>query len=124
MRHEAILDATEDDGTSYRSHLELKARKGDHWAVNQLLGPDEPETLYYLVEWVYGLCGRSGASMSGIAPLSYGTISDWSRLMGTSPTDLEVQALILLDGVIRNPDQAKEPDDVTEPEPWPEQING
>lgn len=45
--------------------------------------------------------------------------------MDIEPTALEVQALILLDGIIRNPEQVQEEsDEAIEPEPWPEQKNG
>jgi hypothetical protein len=65
--------------------------------------------------------------MAGIAPLSYGTISEWARLMDIDITSLEVQGLILLDAVIRNPeqfDEDEEPDEPKDTQPWPEQNHG
>ena len=115
-----MLNRKGDDGSTKRSHLEVRARQGSQDAVNALLGPEPPDTLLYLMEWAYGLCGRSGASMAGIAPLGYGTIAEWARLMSIEPSPLEVQALILLDGVIRNPEAVDdEPDEPKDIEPWP-----
>ncbi len=42
--------------------------------------------------------------MSGVAPLTYGTIADWARLTGTEPEGYEVEALLLLDAVMRHPE--------------------
>ena len=75
--------------------------------------------MLYLVEWAYALCGRSGATMGGIAPLSFTTIRDWAMLMNRHITPLEVQALLAIDAVIREPDT----ETVPEPKPthaWPE----
>jgi hypothetical protein len=46
---------------------------------------------------------RSGVDMNGPAPLSYATIESWSRLTGTKVEPHEVEALITLDSVMRNP---------------------
>ena len=126
MRHECLLDKKGEDGETWQAHLEETIRRGGIGSVKaqrDLDGPGEPpDTILYLAEWAYALCGRSGSSMAGIGPLSYGTIAEWSGLMGIDPTPLEVQALIVLDAVIRNPE-------INEPKPdaieavihaWPE----
>lgn len=46
--------------------------------------------------------------MSGLAPLSYGTIMDWSRLTGHVPTAAEVDALFQIDVVMSHPDAGEE----------------
>jgi hypothetical protein len=60
--------------------------------------------------------------MDGVAPLSYGTVKAWAELMDIHPTPLEVQALIILDSVIRNPNPVAEPEPVTDTDAhaWPE----
>jgi len=128
VRHEVMLDRKDDSGT-LRAHLEEKARRGDARALEQLEGPEPPWDLMYLADWAYSLCGRSGVSMDGLAPLSYGTIKAWAELMGTDPSPLEVQALIQLDAVIRKPEPLEEEEqEGTLDEPgthaWPEKKSG
>lgn len=41
--------------------------------------------------------------MNGLARLSYGTIADWARLTGSRPTAEDVDALMMLDGVMMHP---------------------
>ena len=126
MRHHALLDKRADDGSTLRDHLEEKLRRGHTKALERLEGPEPPVEVLYLLEWAQALYGRSGATMGGLAPLSYGTIRDWAALMEIDVTPLETQALMWLDAVMRNP----EPD---EPEPvvrdvsddaWPEKSDG
>lgn len=124
MRFETLLNRKTEGGASERDHLLEAARRGSESAQEALEGPEPPETMLYLMEWAYALCGRSGASMEGLAPVSYGTIEAWSRLMGVTPDPLEVRALITLDSVIRHPErgeQEKEAEAPKKPEtPWPE----
>jgi len=104
VRHEVGLDRKGEDGATRRAHLEAAARRGSQAAVNALEGPDAPDSVLYLMEWAYALCGRSGATMGGMAPLSFTTIRDWATLMDIHVSPLEVQALLVLDAVIRNPE--------------------
>jgi len=76
--------------------------------------------MLYLMEWAYALCGRSGATMAGIAPLGYSTIAEWARLMNLDPSPLEVQALLVLDAVIRNPETNEPTHEPPEDVAWPE----
>jgi len=80
------------------------ARKGGKaraFYAEQLIGPAVPESLAYLRDWLFQLVGRSGVGMAGAAPLSYGTIADWARLTGNTPTPDDVEALLYLDAVLR-----------------------
>ena len=91
--------------------------------MEELEGPEPPDAMLYLLEWAYALCGRSGTSMEGLAPLSYGSIEAWARLMDIHILPLEVTALISLDAVIRKPERDEPEPEVTAPEdhtPWPE----
>jgi len=122
VRSEILLSRKLKDGSTERDHLLAAARKGNESAQEDLHVPDAPETLAYLIEWAFILCGRSGASMDGLAPLSFTTIESWSRLTGIYPDPLEVKALIELDAVIRKPER-DEPEKVVEEKaetPWPE----
>lgn len=70
----------------------------------ELEGPSAPACLEYLRGWLFELHGRSGVGMSGVAPLSYGTIADWTRLTGAIVRPEEVRALIRLDAVLLHPE--------------------
>ncbi len=55
------------------------------------------------MDWAHQLLGRSGIGMNGIAPLTYSTIGEWSRLTATPVHPHEVEALIVIDAVMRGP---------------------
>jgi hypothetical protein len=77
----------------------------------------------YLLTWAGEMCGRSGVSDGGYAPLSYTTIADWSRLTRQPVSHLEVEALIAIDAAMRTPDlpMEAEPEKVQAVTPaWPE----
>ena len=124
-----MLDKEQEDGSTWRAALEQKVRKGRkgaEQAQRDLEGPEPPEAMLYLKEWAFALCGRSGATMGGLAPLSYTTIRDWAELMDIDVSPLEVQALLVLDAAIRNP-ATDEPEPVPEepkPQAWPEKLDG
>jgi hypothetical protein len=93
-----------EDTTTQRDYLLASARKGNRDSQRTLAeAPKFPEAIRYLWEWADEMAGRSGVGMSGIAPLSFTTIRDWSELTGGKPTRAEVEALTRLDAVIRNP---------------------
>lgn len=72
-------------------------------------GPLCPDSLRYLLSWVQQLHARSGVGMNGFAPLTWGTLGEWSRMAGNAPDQEDIDALFLLDGVMLFPgDQAKE----------------
>jgi hypothetical protein len=97
--------------------MEAAARRGDAKALEQLEPPPCPEGAEYLVGWAYQLWGRSGAGMAGLAPLSHTEIAAWARLTGNDPDPLEVEALIVLDRVLLEPDSAAEQTKEEEPQP-------
>ncbi len=72
-------------------------------AIKQLEGPPFPEELRYLYEWGIELHGRSGVTMSGLAPLTYTTIDAWCRLTEIALEPREVQALMILDSAMLFP---------------------
>jgi hypothetical protein len=71
-----------------------------------LQGPEYPHELEYLRGWTSEMFGRSGASMSGLLPLSFTTIAAWSELKGVSVEPHEVDALIQLDSAMLYPGDA------------------
>ena len=100
----AHLAKPDDMGSPVRASYEVSARKGSPAALEMLARADAcPESLTYLRSWAYTLHGRSGVGMQGYAPLTYGTIADWSRLMGIDPLPHEVDALMQLDAILCNP---------------------
>lgn len=46
--------------------------------------------------------------MGGLAPLSYGTLAEWSKLNHTELSPIEVQALMYLDAILLTPDKKHE----------------
>jgi len=82
--------------------------------------------IMYLLDWAQALYGRSGATMGGLAPLSYGTIRDWATLMEIDVMPLEVQALVWLDAVMRNPEPVEPEPEERAPaqDAWPEKKHG
>lgn len=107
MRHEAALAKPGEDGVPRRDHLEASAAKGNAHAIAALAGPEFPEALGYLYDWLQQLVGRSGADLNGTAPLAYGTIAAWAALTDQWPTPYEVEALLTLDAVVRHPEPPK-----------------
>jgi len=73
----------------------------------ELRGPECPDSLRFLLGWLYELHARSGVGMNGMNPLTWGTIGEWSRIMGITPDADEVRALFLLDAVLLNPAEPK-----------------
>lgn len=82
-------------------------------AEKELQGvPDCPEEVEYLVDWARHLVGRSGFRPDGAAmPLSHSLIADWDRLLDLRVQPYEVEALTLMDVVLRDPDAGKDEDD-------------
>lgn len=72
-------------------------------------GPDCPEPLAYLVEWLDELHRRSGVTEHGYSPLSWPALAAWSQFTGNVPERCECDALFLLDTVRLNPGEWKEP---------------
>jgi hypothetical protein len=92
---------------SVRQDMERLAARGNARAQAALEGPEMPQEFRYLREWSDALFGRSGVGMSGVAPLSHGTVLAWSLTTGHRPTPAEVEALMLLDTVRRDPSIVK-----------------
>lgn len=97
-----------DDGVPRVQHLEAAAKRGSVHAIKALTPPPFPDALGYLYGWALALVGRSGASMEGPAPLSYATIDAWARLTDEAPSPEDVNALLVLDTVMRHPDTTTE----------------
>lgn len=88
-------------------HLERAAAGGSAWARSQLAEPPCPAPVAHLKDWAYELVGRSGAGMTGLAPLSYQELAAWAHVTGRHVTPLEVLGLMALDRVIRHPPDAE-----------------
>ena len=83
--------------------------------------PPYPEELAYLHEAAIALVGRSGVGMSGFAPVAYSEIVAYQQLTGRRFDEIERNALLTLDAVIRQPEAAKKPEPATgnRPKAWP-----
>lgn len=86
------------------AHLQYLADRGHPVAIAALQRPEHPPELDYLYDWFLELHGHSGVTMAGLAPLSWGTLADWSRETGHRLTSVERDALFLLDAVMLNPE--------------------
>ena len=113
VAHAARLDQPIKDASTGRQSLTFlltKARKQhgeDSPQVDALLeklnGPPMPACLAYLEDWSRALFGRSGEGMGGAAPLSPLVVESWARMSGYVIAPHELDALLVLDGVRRNP---------------------
>lgn len=117
MRYEVILEKEDEQGTSYRSHLEAAAHQGSVFARKRLEdAPACPEGLSYLKGWAYGLVGRCGYGPDGTAsPLTHTEVESWARLLDLRLEPYEVTALMELDRALRNPGSLEEEEE--EPDP-------
>jgi len=98
------------------------AAKGHKRAISELELPEVDNNDAYLIEWVYQLHGRSGASMSGLLPLSPTVIQAWAQLSDVEIHPWEVWALLYLDSVMLVSDKEVEhekPEEVTLPRVQP-----
>lgn len=107
VAHEARLaqrtNPSDPNSPTKRQGYEALAARGRASSQAALQAPDVPEEFDYLRQWSGQLFGRSGAGMSGVAPLSPSEIESWSRITGNAVTPAEVEALLFLDSVRRDP---------------------
>lgn len=89
------------DGAAQRATWELAAKQGNADALAKMQLPEFPESIGYLHEWFHELSAGRGASMNGIAGLTYEGIESWARLTDRSPEPYEVNALFVLDNAWR-----------------------
>jgi hypothetical protein len=66
-----------------------------------LHGPEIPDSLRHVRDWLYQLYGRSGMGMDGAAPLSHEELRAFCEFYDIRPTPDEVEALMMLDTVLR-----------------------
>lgn len=99
VEHETELNRPNADGVTLREIYAEKVRRGDRGAQAMLDGPEYPIELAYLDRWSLELYGRSGFTPSGIAPLSYETLTHWSAWTGNVPSPMEVEGLFALDAL-------------------------
>jgi hypothetical protein len=118
--HEAEMNTIDKDGVRVRDHYTELARRGRQDAIEKLEGYPLPDSVSYLYDWATHMVGRSGVGMSGLAPLSYGTVRDWATLTGNDPKPHEVEALMALDSVMRG--GVKKEAAKSEPEPQPVEV--
>ncbi|MFY7948348.1 MAG: hypothetical protein ACOVRP_03950 [Gemmatimonas sp.] len=139
VAHEARLNQPsnpkEAKSPTHRAVYRALAAKGDVRAQAALEEPPYPAALEYLRGWSRSLFGRSGIGMEGIAPLKPTEVLAWSTLSGHDVTPMEFDALLLLDGVRRDPSVLDDVPRETRPEPattpnvpaskrWPKRKGG
>lgn len=71
-------------------------------------GPEIPEYVAYLYEWAVELHGRCGVSSSSILPLSHQEVRAWAELRDIAIVPHEVDALMRIDAVLRNPETGED----------------
>jgi hypothetical protein len=94
--HTFALSKKEPDGATRRQHLEQVAA-ATGITPPDLVGPDLPLELAYLLQWWAELSAARGQGFSGPLPLSFTEIDAWSRLTGSALTAFEVSVLRDLD---------------------------
>lgn len=115
--------AGEKEKLSVRGYLlQMAERPGPEAerALDRLEGPPVPDALAYLWRWFLKLDAMRTYGMAGPNPLSADIIAAGDRLYGWGLDPLEVDALLVLDRVVRSPgdDDETEPE-ATEPPAWP-----
>lgn len=108
VRHEARMSAPVQTGGVVRDHVAAAVARG-MVPESELYGPEIPDAVEYLWRWHFELQrGRAFDGATGrVQPLGYRDVEAWARLMGRRPSPDDVDALLHLDAVARNPD-AKE----------------
>lgn len=101
--HESRLRQPAKDGTPVRVHLEGAAARGLASAIKALEGPECPDALEYLWSWFQELERVRTFGAHGPDPITYQQIEAWARLMNRRPTPDDVQGLLMLDAIARNP---------------------
>lgn len=85
------------DGTRYREHLEVLAKRGRPDAIAELKGPPEPVELKYLLDMFNSLERGRRFGMNGPEPFTWENIESWARLFDEDLEPHEVDALKLLE---------------------------
>lgn len=91
-------------------------------AAARLQGPDVPDALEYLWERFAVLDGMRTYTMGGANPITADAIRATAELYGWTLDRLELDAIRVLDGVIRSPDTGTETSEAEREEApaWPE----
>jgi hypothetical protein len=105
--HHAMLDkpADKDGKFTVREHIAAAVARGK-MSPEELDGPEIPDAGWYLWEWYGELAAcRTHSGVSGAPePITYRDIAAWAELMHRHLTPEEVEALLAIDRVSRNPD--------------------
>lgn len=112
IAHESRLNTSSNPkdvhAPTHRQVWEQLAAKDDARAIAALEAPAFPEWIGYLGVWSKALFGRSGVGMDGLAPLTHTTLAHWQQNTGIVATPAEIDALLVLDAVRRDPSLAKD----------------
>ena len=84
-------------GAPVRAHLEAAAKAGMAAARTALEAPLLSPAVAHVFAWWVELASHRGVGFSGPAPLSWGDLDAWSRLMGVTPTPYEWGLLAAID---------------------------
>lgn len=99
-----MLDERQNDGHTYRTHLENAARRGRKEAQDKLKGPGAPPELQYLLDWWGELKWGRRAGINGLEWFTWLDIQAWAALTERRITRREARALMMLDLASLNPD--------------------
>ena len=108
VKHEARLNEKQDDGSTYRSHLEAAVRQGRKGYAKKLQGPEVPAELTYLLGWFNELEWGRRVGQFGKEGFSWLDIKAWSELTGRRVAPQEVMALMRLDVASRFPGEEED----------------
>jgi hypothetical protein len=88
--------------------LQPLADAGNASAIAALEGPLFPEELEYLWAWFEELDRTRTVGVNGPEGFTYPMIDAWARLTDRTPAPHAVEALFLLDVVMRHPDAGED----------------
>lgn len=91
-------------GGTVRDNLEAAAENDNPTAIRLLSGPPRPIALRHLWHWHMSLQMGLGEGFNGRGALDWVKFECWCRLMHLELYPAEVQALFLLDMVVRKPE--------------------
>jgi hypothetical protein len=101
------MSTPNEEGATLRDALRELARRGRTDVLEKLNGPRLPRTVRYLLDWTRDIRRGVGRDTNGLAPLTWVSLDAWARHTDHQPAPHEVDAIFLLDAVMRDPSIAE-----------------
>lgn len=92
----------QDDKKPWRVHLKRLVEMGRR-PVEELEGPEVPDAVEYLWDWLLELDGMRHIGMNGPEPFTPEMVEAWARMSGNEVTPAEFRALVQLGFLLQHP---------------------